>query len=53
MIITMHSLFFDFVTEDGNMTTVEFTFPTKLPWTTRGNYQLSNFNFIHFFENSA
>ncbi|KAL5242146.1 hypothetical protein ACI65C_009556 [Semiaphis heraclei] len=36
MIITMHSLFSDFVMDEGNMTTVKFTFPTKLPWTTRG-----------------
>ncbi|XP_050428218.1 uncharacterized protein LOC126838118 [Adelges cooleyi] len=36
MIITMHSLFSDFVHDDGNTTTAKFTFPTKLPWTTRG-----------------
>lgn len=36
MIITMHSLFSDFVIDEGNMTTIKFTFPTKLPWTTRG-----------------
>jgi len=34
----MHSLFSDFVMDEGNMTTVKFTFPTKLPWTTRGEY---------------
>ncbi|XP_050534022.1 uncharacterized protein LOC126901548 isoform X2 [Daktulosphaira vitifoliae] len=36
MIITMHSLFPDFVHDEGNLTTAKFTFPTKLPWTTRG-----------------
>jgi len=42
----MHSLFSDFVMDEGNMTTVKFTFPTKLPWTTRGEYLivLSNAN---------
>lgn len=40
MIITMHSLFSDFVIDEGNMTTVKFTFPTKLPWTTRGIHRV-------------